>query len=292
MNGGARAPMTGPELRHVRTLLAVADERSFTDAAIRLGVSQPAVSRSIRALEQIVGARLVERTTRAVTLTDAGRRCYPAAVAALAAVEDLIAAARGRTQSLRLGYAWSALGRYTTDVLRRWRQEQTVPLEVHRIDDTIEGLRRGAVDVVILRGDSEHPDLSNVTLFDEPRMAALAVNHPLATRTSLRLGDLASETVLLTANGTTTLELWPTDARPAASVHVDNIDEWLTEVAGGLAIGVTAQSTASQHAHPGITFVPVLDAPLVAVQLGWPTDRVHPAVEPFLRLVERVIAER
>jgi DNA-binding transcriptional LysR family regulator len=283
--------MSALEVRHLQALVALTEEGTFTDAAIRLGVSQSAVSRMISVLEQIVDTRLVERTTRSVALTAAGAQCYRAAVTALAAVDDVLNAARGRARPLRLGYAWSALGRHTTEVLQRWRTEHAdVPLEVHRVDERAAGLTRGAVDVAIIRGELDEPGIVIRSIFSEPRMAAVPVTHPLAARPSVQLSELADSTMLITATGTTTLDLWPIEHRPQSTLRVDNIDEWITEIAGGLAIGVTTESTAAQHSHPGIAFLPVTDATPVTVYLGWPSTHSHPATAGFVALVDRVIA--
>jgi DNA-binding transcriptional LysR family regulator len=283
--------MSALELRHLQALVALTEEGTFTDAAIRLGISQSAVSRTIVALETLVDTPLVERTTRSVALTPEGVRCYRAAVLALAAVDDVRAAAHGLPRPLRFGYAWSALGRYTSEVLQRWRTEHPdIPLEIHRVDERAAGLTRGLADVAVVRGTLDEPGIVTRRVFSEGRMAAVPVGHPLAQRESVMLRELAGSTMLTTATGTTTLDLWPMDERPHATLRVDNIDEWLTEIAGGLALGVTTESTAAQHAHPGITFLPLTDAGTVPVHLAWPAAHVHPATATFAALVARVVA--
>lgn len=283
--------MSVVEVRHLQALVALTEEASFTDAAIRLGVTQSAVSRTIAAFEHLAATTLVERTTRSVALTPAGVRCYRAAVQALAAVDEVLDAAHDRTRPLRVGYSWSALGRHTTAVLRRWRAEHPqVALEVHRFDERDGGLARGKADIAIVRGESAQAGMTTRYLFDEPRMAVLPVGHRLAAEVSVSLADLIDDTVLTTAYGTTTLELWPADQRPSRTLRVDNTDEWLTEIAGGLAVGVTAESTAVQHPHPGVVFVPIADGGEITVHLVWPSGHAHPAVGDFVDLVERVVA--
>lgn len=283
--------MSGVELRHLQALVALTEEGTFTDAAIRLGVTQSAVSRTIVGLETAVGTELVRRTTRTVALTPAGVRTYHAAVRALSAVADVAAAARDTARPLRLGYSWSALGRHTTAVLQHWRTAHPdIALEVHRVDVRDAGLSSGRADVAVVRGDFAADGITVHEVFREPRMAVLPAGHPLAGRVAVRLAELSGETVLTTAYGTTTVELWPVDARPQSILHVDNTDEWLTEIAGGLAIGVTAESTASQHAHPGVVFVPLDDAADIAVHLAWPAANPHPAVRDFVTLVADVVA--
>ncbi len=283
--------MNSVELRHLQALIAVAEEGTFTDAAIRLGVSQPAVSRLIAGLEELCGARLVERTTRSVALTERGALAYRGAAVAVSAVNDVIEIARGQSRPLRLGFAWSALGSLTTQVLQRWRTENPeVPLEVHRFDERAAGLLRAAVDIAVIRGKIDEPRLVAHQILSEPRVAALPLGHRLASRRTVDLLELVEDTVLTTATGTTTVDLWPEDQQPRSTLRVDNVDEWLTEIAGGLAVGVTTESTTTQHAHPGIRFVPLTGASTVPVYLAWSSTRHHPATERFVSLVERIVA--
>jgi DNA-binding transcriptional LysR family regulator len=280
-------PPGGVELAHLRALVALAEEGTFTDAAIRLGLSQPAVSRSLARFEAALGVRLVHRTTRALSLTPAGRACYQAALPVLRGVDALVAAAQGRAMPLRLGYSWAALGPYTQEVLRTWRERHPdVPLEVHRVDDRDAGLARGAVDVAISRDLVRDPTLHVEPLFDEGRMAALPAESALAQQASLQLADLADEVIALApAMGTTTLALWPPDARPQRTIEVANTDEWLVAIASGEAVGVTPESTPTQHPHPGVRFVPLPAAPPITVSLVWHRGSEHPATAEFVAVV-------
>src|SRR5271165_6351342 len=79
------------ELRHLRCLVAIADAGTFTDAGIDLGISQAAVSRNLIALEQLLGIRLLYRTSRSIVPTSAGVRAIAEARQVLAAVENLVA---------------------------------------------------------------------------------------------------------------------------------------------------------------------------------------------------------
>jgi DNA-binding transcriptional LysR family regulator len=275
--------------RHLRVLVALAEEGTFTDAAIRLGTGQPAVSRAVARLEALLGVQLVQRTTRSLSLTPAGEACYTAAVDALAALDEVVAAARGRAHPLRLGYAWAALGRHTSGVLRAWREQRPdVPLEVHRIDDRTAGLRKGLVDVAVRRDDVLDPDVHVEPIFTEGRVAAVPVGSPLARRRSLTLADLADQVVVLSpAAGTTTLHLWPEASRPSRVVEVTNTDEWLLAIAAQEAVGVTAQSTADQHSHPGVRFVALPGVPAITVSLVWSVRRSHPALPDFVDVVRR-----
>ncbi|MET3806792.1 DNA-binding transcriptional LysR family regulator [Nakamurella sp. UYEF19] len=279
------------ESRHLRALIAVADEGTFTDAAITLGVSQSAMSRTLIQFEQIVGVTLVRRTTRTLSLTPAGLACYPAAVDALRALEAVGDAATGRIRPLRIGYSWAAFGRHTTAILRAWRAAHPEqPVEVHRIDERTAGLRNGAVDLAVIRSALTDPTLHERMLFVEGRLAAVPTGHPLAGIANVSLAQLAGETLAWTPTiGTTTLDLWEPGAGPVRTVEVDNVDEWLTVIAAGDAVGLTPESTSFTHSHPGVRFRPVQDVPPVSVRLAWPRVSPHPAVEIFADLARNVV---
>src|ERR1700722_16090694 len=98
------------ELRHLRVLVAVADAGSFTDAAIDLGISQAAASRTLISLEQILGVRLLYRTSRSVTPTTAGVQVLARARHLLAEAGNLLAEAATGPTRLRVGHAWPGEG--------------------------------------------------------------------------------------------------------------------------------------------------------------------------------------
>jgi DNA-binding transcriptional LysR family regulator len=162
---------------------------------------------------------------------------------------------------------------------------------VHRVDERSAGLRTGLVDVAVRRDAVADPDLHVEPIFDEERLAAVPVGSALAERDTLTLDDLADQVVALSPSaGTTTLELWPR-ARPTRVVEVTNTDEWLLAIASGEAVGVTAQSTADQHPHPGVRFVPLPGVPGITVSLVWPARHPHPAVADFAAVVHRCVTE-
>ncbi|MFE7353040.1 LysR family transcriptional regulator [Streptomyces sp. NPDC057543] len=283
----------GIEIRHLRAFLAVADEGNVTRAAARLRLTQPAVSRTLAALEQHLGIRLVDRSTHHLVLTPEGIAFRDKAAAAVAAFDEALDAGGPHHWPLRIGHAWSAFGPYTTPLLRRWQERYPqIPLELLRIDDRTAGLTRGEVDAALLRGPVEAPGLVTEVLFDEDRVAAVAADGPLAAHATLRLADLAGGTVVLnTVSGTTTLDLWPPDARPAATLTVANTDDWLTAIAAGRGVGVSAASTAGMHPHSGVAYRPLLDAPTVPVLLARRDAPGHPALPELAALAREIVAQ-
>ncbi|MFF1910454.1 LysR family transcriptional regulator [Streptomyces sp. NPDC058239] len=286
-----QGPGRAVELRHLRAFLAVAEAGNVTRAAAALRLTQPAVSRTLAALEQHLGVRLVDRSTHHLSLTPEGVVFRDKAAAAVAAFDEALDSGRLRHWPLRLGHAWSAFGPYTTPLLRRWQERYPqTPLELLRIDDRTAGLTRGEVDAALLRGPVEAPGLVTEVLFDEDRVAAVAADGPLAARAMLRLADLAGGTVVLnTVSGTTTVDLWPPDARPAATLTVANTDDWLTAIAAGRGVGVSAASTAEMHPHSGVAYRPLVDAPTVPVLLARRDAPGHPALPKLAALAREIV---
>jgi DNA-binding transcriptional LysR family regulator len=196
------------ELRHLRALAAIGDHRSITAAAQTLHVTQPALSRTLEQLERRLGVLLVERTTRHVALTDAGHRLWEHSHRILTSLDTALAEAV-QPQPVRLTFAWAALGRFTIPFLRSWRAEHPdVLVRIRRSDDPEAALRRGEADVAVLRTEPSQAGIDHVALIEEPRVAAVADDHPLALKSALTLNDLASETVSVCETaGTTTADL-------------------------------------------------------------------------------------
>jgi DNA-binding transcriptional LysR family regulator len=278
------------ELRHLRALAAIGDQGTITGAAAVLHISQPALSRTLEQLESRVGVRLVQRTTRALALTEAGQRLCERAHLILRQLDDALAEAATGVRPLRLGFAWAALGERTVPLLRTWRDEHPgTPIQVHRRDDPEADLRRGEIDVALLRtAPVPAAGLEVHLLYRERRLAALPEGDPLTRRPDVRLADLADRPVVLCSTAATTTGLWP-DARRPRTVEVANVDEWLTVIATGDAVGITAEATEHSHPHPGVRYLPLSDAPPVTVLLAWPRTPTHPATLALHTHLRRMI---
>jgi DNA-binding transcriptional LysR family regulator len=142
------------ELRQLRYFVAVARERNFTRAAEILHIAQPPLSRQIQQLEHEVGVRLIERGSRPVRLTEAGKLFYDQAVQALEHLERmtemtrrLVATARTR---LGIGFVASTLYGYLPEVIRRYRVARPeVEITLHEMTslEQIVALKEGRIDV-------------------------------------------------------------------------------------------------------------------------------------------------
>ncbi|MGY1724721.1 LysR family transcriptional regulator [Blastococcus sp. SYSU DS0533] len=280
------------EVRQLRALVAVVDAGTFTGAADLLGTSQASVSRSVAALERGIGARVLRRTTREVSLTVVGSRVLAHARRVLEEVAAIQRAAEETRPDVRVGYAWAALGRHTTAVQRRWsRAHPGSTLVFVQSNTPTAGLTEGLADVSVLRRPVTDPRLGSALLGTERRYAAVAADDPLARRRTLALPDFAGRTVAVdTLTGTTTGELWSPPAAPAVTRAVRGVDEWLTVIAAGQAMGITAGATARQHPRPGVVYRVVRDAPRVPVWMAWWTDSPPAGLEELLRLVREEYA--
>lgn len=274
------------EVRHLRALVAVVDAQTFTDAAIDLGTSQAAVSRSVAALERVLGLRLLHRTTRSITPTPAGDRIIDHARRVLAEVALLERAARDHNSELKIGYAWSALGDRTAALQRKWTQ--THP-DVHLVwvqtYAPSGGLADGSTDVAVIRRPISDNRFASTLIGTEGRYAAVAAEDPLARKRFLRMADFAGQTLAVDhRTGTTTEELWTGLARPASFRQVQGVDEWLMLISTGQAIGMSSGATAAQNPRPGVVYRPVRDAPPISVFLASRRDDPSNLVADFKRL--------
>ncbi|XUM02021.1 LysR family transcriptional regulator [Streptomyces venezuelae ATCC 10712] len=280
------------ELRQLRCLVAIVDEGTFTDAALTLGVSQAAVSRTLASLERTLGVRLLRRTSRSVAPTSAGVRVVAHARLLLAAADELVREATAGQRVLRVGYAWSALGRHTPAFQRRWAAAHPgTELHMVRVNSATAGLAEGSCDLAVLRRGLEDRRFDSAIVGLERRLCAMAADDPLARRRSLRLADLSGHTLLIDRRtGTTTPELWPPESRPATEETYD-VDDWLTAISTGRCMGMSAEATASQYRRPGVVYRPVRDAEPVAVRLAWWRDDPHPAAPHVIELLSELYRE-
>jgi len=277
------------ELRHLRCLVAIVDSGSFTDAAIELGISQAAVSRNLIALEQVLGVRLLRRTSRSVTPTTAGVHALAQARQVLAAADNLVAEATTGHTRLRIGHAWAAMGRHTREFQRRWAaQYPDTELQLIRSNSATGGLAEGLCDIAVMRIPPDARRFESAVVGDERRYCALSADDPWARRRSVRLSELADRTVLVDRRtGTTTPELWPADARPEIR-ETREVDDWLAVIAAGGAVGVTAEGTTTQYRRDGVVFRPLRDAPPIPVRVIWRRPDPHPSTHAAIAMLSEL----
>jgi DNA-binding transcriptional LysR family regulator len=192
------------ELRHLRYFVAVAEELHFGRAALRLRLSQPALSRQVRDLERELGVPLFSRRGRGVVLTSAGEAFLEGACQTLAraeeAAEDARRAHRGEVGRLSLGFVQSATFGALPRLLGAFRKEcPGVALEVRAMTtvEQVAALRDGRIGAGLLRPPIDDRGLALRTISRDPLMVALPKGHALVERERVPLGALASEPLIL-----------------------------------------------------------------------------------------------
>ncbi|MCI2403614.1 MULTISPECIES: LysR family transcriptional regulator [Serratia] len=191
------------ELRHLRYFIAVAEEQNFSRAAERLHISQPPLSRQIQQLEASLGVRLFKRGSRPLVLTAAGRFLYGHALQFLAQSLELKTMTQrvGQVERpLSLGFVASTLYDILPQLIRRFRTAHPeVGLSLHEMTtlEQIRALKEGKIDVGFGRIRHEDMHIRRIILREEPLMAALAADHPLARSEGLTLRALQAETLIV-----------------------------------------------------------------------------------------------
>jgi LysR family hca operon transcriptional activator len=188
------------ELRHLRYFVAVAERGSVLAAAQELlNTSQPSLSRQIRDLEAQVGARLLERQSRGVTLTAAGKIFLDHARLALAQVDAAIEGARraalAEVSELTIGIlagheAWFARAQR---ILREEAPGVEVRVTSQSSPDLALALMRGQLDVAFLRREEHTVGLCFTRLAEEPLVVMMPVDHRLASCEAIDPQELAKE---------------------------------------------------------------------------------------------------
>jgi LysR family transcriptional activator of glutamate synthase operon len=287
------------ELRQLRYLVALAEERSFTRAAGTVLVAQPALSQQIAKLEAELGLPLVDRTTRRVVMTEAGDRLVEHARRVLKQVDvargDLADMAGVRSGRLAIGASQTVGGFDLLSLLAQFhRRHPGVDLSVR------EGLSMGLVaklhadevDLAFITSPSG-PGVEGLELrvvSDEELVATLAPGHALAGRRTLRVADLKAQSIVTFRHGATIRRrLEETAARAGFQLRIafetNQPDRMRALAAAGLAIAVLPRSE-TERPGPAVAAVPFEEAEFRhTVHLSWRTGRHHsPAARAFIDL--------
>lgn len=208
INRGKQPSGRQPSLAQLRAFAAVADHLHFRDAAAAIGMSQPALSGAVAALEEALGVKLLERTTRKVLLSAAGERLAVRVGAVLGEVEALMEEADAVkapfTGALRLGViptvAPYLLPAFITLVHEAYPD---LDLQVHeeQTSSLIEGLTAGRLDLLLLAVPLGVPGVTELPLFDEDFVLVTPLDHWLGGREGIPREALKELTLLLLDEG-------------------------------------------------------------------------------------------
>jgi len=291
------------DLRLMRYVIAVAEEGSFRDAAQRLHVAQPALSRQIRQLERELGVELFER--RPTRVAEPGRVFVDMARKVLADVETTThrtrLAARGELGTVRVGYSLVVSDHEMRTIADRVRNDHPgVDVEGHDLTDTElhAAIERGDIDLAIGRGLSPRPGFTVEPLRREPLVAVLPTGHPLARRPTVALRDLRAETfrtfprrfapayfdlVVARLHGTgETFEIWQ-NPHPGLRNLADRDLDGFTLVPASI----------GDHLLDSVTCTPLSDdLPPIELAAAWHPASIPPPGELFIRSTRQLAADQ
>ncbi|MGI5164633.1 LysR family transcriptional regulator [Spirillospora sp. CA-253888] len=285
-----------PHLRDLRYFVTVAEELGFTRAAERLFISQPALSKQIRHLEDGLRVKLFDRDRRTVALTAPGRALLPAARELLRlwdeaqrAVGD---AAAAEAAVLTVGLSTS-VGRGLLPAVRaRFRERRpSWRLRMQQVDwdDATAGLASGEVDLAFVWLPVPGQDGLRVRVVArEPRWVAFPEDHWLAGREEVAFAELLDEPFLALPESVGPLrDHWlALDERggraPVVGATVANADETFSAVEEGSGIVLLSAGNAAIYRRPGIGAIPVTGLSPGELAVVWNTGDHRPAVRDFV----------
>jgi DNA-binding transcriptional LysR family regulator len=299
------AAVATPDLRQMRYFTAVAERGSFTGAARELHVAQQAVSQQVKALEQLLGVTLLERSARRVTLTPEGvvflADCRRVLAGADRAARRVQAAARGEAGTLRLVY--TLVSAFETVPLLLERLDRDYPLlkvdarEVFGCDVTTL-LRDGGCDLALAPLTSYPEDIRQRTVRREVVRVAVGAQHRLADSKQIELRSLRDET----------LELWPHEMAPGyydaiiAACHSAGFEPKVDQhgagstvwgyIAEGRGVGLVVSSLIEQLPR-GVKLLDLTPPrPMLTVNAVWRHDHELPAIGRFFETAKQLAQER
>ena len=260
------------ELRHLRYFAAVARELSFSRAAEQLHIAQPPLSRQIRSLEDELGAELLDRASRPLRLTPAGRFFQIQAQQVLDRMGEIKEAtariAGGGRTWYGMGFVPSTLYGALPEVIRRFRQAQpTVDLSLFEMTtiEQVEALKSGRIDIGFGRLRIEDDAIVGELVRDEPVVAALQADHRLLRHKSVTLSKLASEPLILypakprPSYADQVLELFVSRGlKPTIALETNEVQTAIGLVVAGVGYALVPRSVQALD-RTGVAYVPLAD---------------------------------
>ena len=302
------SPRPGPlfELRQLRCFVAAAEELHFGRAAARVNMTQPPLSRQIQLLERAVGVKLLDRTSRLVKLTPAGRVFLLDARRILRLAESAALTSRrtasGESGTITLGFTavsgYNFLPRFLTLAAARLPNVVFSLKEMVSTDQT-EALLTGRIDAGLLRPPVERPEFSKMRILSEPLLAALPLGDARLQSATLSLADFDRKPFIMYASEGARyfhdMLVGLFDSHGVAPVYVQflsQIHSVLALVQSGMGATLVPEAASSLH-FDSVQFRPVCLTPShpVELYLVWRSDNDNPALEPLLDFVHAMFGQ-
>ena len=278
---------------HIRQFLAVVDAGSFTQAALRIRVTQPALSTGVAELEKLVGAPLFVRNRRQIRLTEAGGRFLPIArdlERGFRAADSFGRDGDGQASELKLGVIRSASGELLQAIVAALRPAFAIEIVESSDSELRAALGSGRINMALLPLRSGEGGDHVMPLYEEPLAMFVASDHPLAGRIEVGPEELAAETMIARRSceflDATSRFFTRRGVRPRFALRSESDERCLRMVAAGIGITTAPVSLAIDGIVPlkvaGYDFQRTLGL------IADPAWRKLPEVEP--RLVHALAA--
>jgi len=295
------------ELRHLRYFIGVAEEENVSRAALKLHVSQPALSRQIRDLEDELGFLLLTRSAKSVRLTDAGRAFLNGAIAVLQRAEEAVATARavatGARAELHVGYAPSLTARFLPQTLRAFQARSPgvrVKLHDFSTEEMLAGLRDGKLQIAfVVKQPALLRGLHFEDLARDAFCLAVAPKHPLAGRRAVKLAEAAREPLLTynrkdypDAHRQLEALFASVKYKPRVAEEHDSVSSLIAAVEAGNGVAIVPQSLACT-AGPRLKLIPFSPAPPpLVVGAAWAGRALAAAAGQFLQCAREAVLQK
>lgn len=242
---------------HIRQFLAVVDAGSFTQAAQRIRVTQPALSTGVAELEKLVGSPLFVRNRRQIRLTEAGGRFLPIArdlERGFRAADDFGERPEARIAELKLGIIRSISSELLQAIVAALRPAFAIELTEGNESELRAAVGSGRIHMALvpLRSGESGPD--RIALYEEPLVMFVAAGHPLAGRIEVSPEELAAETMIARRScellDATSRFFTRHGVRPRFALRSDSDERCLRMVAAGIGITTAPVSLAIDGVVP------------------------------------------
>lgn len=294
------------ELRHYRYFLAAAEELNISKASRRLNVSQPAMSRLIRDLENELDTPLFMRERFGLSLTPSGEKLLIYARQILDLSNEATRVLRNQpavTPTITIGFITSSLGSFFGAALKSIRESYPdLMVKIHELSpaDQLKKLRKSRIDIALIGNPcgSVHDEFETQVLFEMPLEAVLPDGHRLAKRKRLSLKELENDDYIGYSE-----ESFPgrtqtiinacrvAGFKPSLKYQADSLVEVLTLIGAGTGVCLMPADVVSLP-HPGTVFIPIkekLDP--IRFTAAWRRDDDRSVVDELITCLKMQIKE-
>jgi DNA-binding transcriptional LysR family regulator len=287
------------DFRQMRYFIAVAEDKHFGRAAIRLNIAQQPLSLAISRLEERLGVKLLTRTTRSVELTRAGQVYLHEARLALAQLERATNAARASARLeqglLRIGYPGGTLHGLPQNAVRGFLEAfpgTEIALRVLAEPELIPAVLNENLDVAVTILPVENEDLRQQLILTEPLLLAVPDSHVLAARSKIVLKDVKHETIVAYPRALKPgfhdlmIQMFAQAGfSPVFTQEAVSEEGALDLVAAGLGLALVTQHQQTKVCK-GVTFKNVQERPKLDLGVVW---RVNKETQLLLSFVEKML---